>query len=322
MNSPNAPHRHLVTSPHQSSISFDLLGQTIVVESESPGFLWDLRHCFEDVSPCPSGEDLSADLYVWVTATLDSSQEAEPRFRVRSRPEGALPTQTPRAPGGAASLGRGLVQWAVDSTRNYYVLHAGAVAREGRGILLPGPSHSGKSTLTVALAQRGFGILSDEVGAISVNDGTQTAFGRAFSIRTAVVADLGIDREPRFKILDGDAQIFLAETLGLSRASTARPALVVLPTYREDGPTRLHRLRPAAAVVALFEASCSQRRWKVAGLDLLIELATSVPCFELRYSDMHDAAAAIEKTFTEFCYSERCAVPIWSLSRAERGPSP
>ena len=33
--------------------------------------------------------------------------------------------------------------------------------------------------------------------------------------------------------------------------------------------------------MALFEVSCSQPRWEVAGLDFLIDFATSVSCFEL-----------------------------------------
>ena len=40
-------------------------------------------------------------------------------------------------------------------TQDYYLLHSGAVAMDGAGILLPGPSGSGKSSLTLALIGRG-----------------------------------------------------------------------------------------------------------------------------------------------------------------------
>src|SRR5215469_10360910 len=41
-------------------------------------------------------------------------------------------------------------------------LHASCVARDQQGLLLLGPSRSGKSTLAMALTQAGFGLLSDD----------------------------------------------------------------------------------------------------------------------------------------------------------------
>ncbi len=303
-----------------SCVSFAFLDRVIVVESESLRFIEDLRNCFEDVVSHPSGGGGSVDLYASVAVIPKTATDAELQLEVTSRPERVLRMGTVRMPSAGWTVARALVQWAVDSARNYYVFHSGSVARDGRGILLPGSTHSGKSTLTVALAQRGFAILSDEVGAIRADDGVQTGFGRALSVRSAVVAELGIEDRLGWKILEEGAYIFRASALGLSRTSEARPSLIVAPTYRECAAVDLRPLRPAAAVMGLYEASCSQPRWKVAGLDFLIELATSVPCFELTYSNMYDAARAIEKTFTEVCASETIA----TLSRgrsADQGES-
>jgi hypothetical protein len=41
-------------------------------------------------------------------------------------------------------------------------IHAGCLARDGRGVLLTGNSGAGKSTLAIALARRGYALLSDE----------------------------------------------------------------------------------------------------------------------------------------------------------------
>ena len=111
------------------------------------------------------------------------------------------------------------------------------------------------------------------------------------------------------------AFIFRASELGHSRASVAHPSLVIAPAYREYAATDLRPLRPAAAVMTLYEASCSQPRWKLAGLDFVIGLATSVPCFELTYSNMHDAARAIEKAFSEVCASESSVASTQAQSR-------
>ncbi len=46
--------------------------------------------------------------------------------------------------------------------RGRFPLHAGCVAKEGRGLLLAGTSGSGKSTLTAALVRDGWDFLSDD----------------------------------------------------------------------------------------------------------------------------------------------------------------
>jgi len=55
---------------------------------------------------------------------------------------------------------------AVERATDLLALHAGAVALDGRGVLLPAPPDSGKTTLTAALTRSGFSYLSDEVAPI------------------------------------------------------------------------------------------------------------------------------------------------------------
>ncbi len=287
-------------------VSFTLLDRLIVVESESAGFISDLQRCFEDVVAHSPAGSASADLYVSVTA----AKGAESIYEVKSAPEQVLQLQAVRVQGAGWTVGRALVQWAIDSASHHYVFHSGSIAHDGHGVLLPGSSHSGKSTLTVALAQRGFDILSDEVGAIRADTGLQTAFGRSLSIRSSVVRDLGLASQLDAKCLVEDAYILQTSSLGLSRTSTARLSLVVFPTYSEHAATDLQAIRPAAAAMALYEASCSQARWKVAGLDFVIDLAKSIPCFELTYSNMHDAAREIANTLAAVCASKSEASPL------------
>jgi hypothetical protein len=64
-----------------------------------------------------------------------------------------------------------LLLWLMD--QGIQPLHAGLVAREGRGVLLGGPSGVGKSTSALACAAAGFDYLADDcVGLESMEDGT------------------------------------------------------------------------------------------------------------------------------------------------------
>ena len=62
------------------------------------------------------------------------------------------------------------------------VVHGGVVAHEGRAILLPGPTHAGKSTLVAELVRRGAPYFSDEYALIDA-DGRVHPYPRALLLR-------------------------------------------------------------------------------------------------------------------------------------------
>ena len=65
-----------------------------------------------------------------------------------------------------ASIVRVLDDAVVARLSSWRVVHAGVVAVEGRGVLLPGRTHSGKSTLVAELVHRGAVYFSDEYALI------------------------------------------------------------------------------------------------------------------------------------------------------------
>ena len=134
--------------------------------------------------------------------------------------------------------------------------HAGAVARDGRAVLIAGSSGKGKSTLTAALVQRGWSYLTDEVAVVRLEDHRILPYPKALDldegsrkllrIRQATV-DLGARK-----------QKVLPTVLGrVSRGAT--PVLVVLLDGTESRPVRgrapLERLTPSEALVALIAAT-------------------------------------------------------------------
>ena len=89
-----------------------------------------------------------------------------------------------------------------------------------------------------------------------------------------------------------------AKDLGLDRAASgARLALIVTPRFVPGAAARLERLVTGPAMLALMKASCSQPRFKVAGLDFVIDLARRIPCYHLVFSDPWEAASRIAAAF-------------------------
>jgi hypothetical protein len=235
-----------------------------------------------------------ASLTVRVCDARADSRAVEQPIAITTTPSGALEERMRPGARSPIDLTRALVQWAVDHT-NYYVFHAGAVRRGNLGVLLPADSLGGKSTLTAALGQRGFALLSDEVGVVDRASDRLIAFPRALSLRHDVLALLRCPESAGASFDGGASRMLRASELEIERAeSGAEVSLVVLPRYQAGAPTEMRRLNTGRAVLALMQASCSQPRFKVDGLDFVIALARRVPCYELVFSDLGHAVEQIE----------------------------
>jgi hypothetical protein len=114
--------------------------------------------------------------------------------------------------------------WLATYTRGYLFVHAGCAAWRERGIIIPGRSHAGKTTLTRALVEAGATYYSDDYAVID-HDGSIWPFPRRLyvrpvtndpphridpiasnwpvgqrPIRAAVVAELKFDREQGWEV--------------------------------------------------------------------------------------------------------------------------
>jgi hypothetical protein len=70
----------------------------------------------------------------------------------------------------------------IAGVRSHFLIHAGVVARDGRGIILAGDAAHGKTTLTLELVGRGFKFLSDEMAALGRADRRVHPFPRSLRI--------------------------------------------------------------------------------------------------------------------------------------------
>ena len=92
-----------------------------------------------------------------VISLLDNGPDHPPRFRRLPRRPSAVERREPRDPARRRASDE-ITQLAIDGTPGQLVLHAGAVERDGRVVVVAGDSGRGKSTLTAALVQRGLAL--------------------------------------------------------------------------------------------------------------------------------------------------------------------
>jgi hypothetical protein len=82
----------------------------------------------------------------------------------------------------------------IAQVRTHFLIHAGAVADNGQGIILAADSFHGKTTLVLELVRRGFKFLSDETAALGRTDKRLHPFPRRLRVRPETWALTGFQK--------------------------------------------------------------------------------------------------------------------------------
>jgi hypothetical protein len=141
-----------------------------------------------------------------------------------------------------------------EMTTERVLLHAGAVAWGGRGVVIPGRSWSGKTTLVAELVRAGAAYFSDEYAVLD-HDGQLHPYPKPLSVREGGT-DVQINRP--------------VECFG-GRAATGPVAvgLVIVSEYRAGAVWEPTRLSAGDGMLALSDNSISIRRSPQLVLDTL-----------------------------------------------------
>ena len=136
------------------------------------------------------------------------------------------------------------------------ILHAGCVARNGRGVLLCGDAGAGKSCLAYACMKRGWTLLSDDFSAIVRERRDRMIIGKPERIRfrpeaVALFPELA---DLPHKLLQNGKQMFDFRTGAQPDVHTARccrAEKIVFLDRRPSGGAELIPMRPAEALARL-----------------------------------------------------------------------
>lgn len=192
--------------------------------------------------------------------------------------------------------------WLIGQQLNDLLLfHAGALERDGHALLLPAVPGSGKSTLSAALSQRGWRLMSDEFGAFDPTLGLFRALLKPVALknesidvirRFAPQAVMG----PSFPRTRKGTVAHLAASADAvqRRHQHARPGAIVLPRWQAGSATEWRELPAHRAFSALaFNAFNYQLQGEI-GYEAVLGIVRQCPAWELVYSDLDDALRTIE----------------------------
>jgi hypothetical protein len=173
----------------------------------------------------------------------------------------------------------------------YVTLHAAAVARDDRLLLLAGESGAGKTTLTLALLRDGWTYLSDDVAPIDVSTGEVAPFPKPLGVKepsawegvAAAFRDLPAAPRPVRGFLVPPA------TFSIGTEPLA-PNLLVFPRFRRGDPLVVEELTPAKAAAL---ATPYVRRVDPEVIGVLNRLCRGAACVRLSYGETGAAVRAL-----------------------------
>ena len=175
-------------------------------------------------------------------------------------------------------------------------LHCACVSREGRGVLLAGPSDAGKSTLSVALARAGFALLSDDRTFLSSREGRITAWGLATPVKLRAEAVAWFGDLPHAAFLpsragDRDLRIDLTHATGGERVHACEPRALVFLQRQEGAKFELSPRPRAEAAAQLAEDLMAEPFDIEKRQQRMIADLVQRPCWRLRYGGSPQAVA-------------------------------
>jgi hypothetical protein len=168
--------------------------------------------------------------------------------------------------------------------RDFVLLHAGVVARDGGALLLPARTASGKSSVTLGLLDAGWSYLSDDIGALDpVTMRIYPVPKRIKLIPDALASFPGLEERM------GDRQLPVRqwerfvrpEDVGAKLAEPTPVRWIVFPSDEFDGTARLEPMSKAESVEAMAANCFNLYRYEERGVVLLSRIANDANAFRL-----------------------------------------
>ncbi|HET8612010.1 MAG TPA: HprK-related kinase A [Sphingomonas sp.] len=186
--------------------------------------------------------------------------------------------------------------------RRHLLLHASAVERDGRVLLMSGASGSGKSTLAVLLALNGWRFLGDEFAFVDLADGRVHPFPRPASLKNASVEAVRAGGGKVGPVLEGTPKGRIGYWRPPSEAiarmgEPAPPALLLFPRFGQTETIR--PIAPSETFMRLTQASTNYVTLGEAGFAALTRLVRSVPALAVDYPDGPSGLAMVERLWRE-----------------------
>ncbi len=184
--------------------------------------------------------------------------------------------------------------------RRHLLLHASAVEREGKVLVMTGLSGSGKSTLSALLGQNGWRFMGDEFVLLDLQSGHAVSFPRLISLKNEAIAAMqAAAPDARFGPLmegtpKGDIRHMVPPIEAITRmAECAPPALLLFPRFGHLSAVR--EVAPGETFMRMTQASTNYVALGEAGFVAMARFVKGVPARAIDYASGDEALELVER---------------------------
>jgi HprK-related kinase A len=189
--------------------------------------------------------------------------------------------------------------------RRHLLLHASAVEKDGKALIMTGASGSGKSTLAAMLGCKGWRFMGDEFVLLDLVTGEAVPFPRLISLKNEAIGAMQVTAlDGRFGPLmtgtpKGDIRHLVpARDAIAAMAQPAKPALLLFPSFGFEPVVR--EILPSEVFIRLTQASTNYVALGEAGFTTLTRFIKTVPARAIDYRDGQEAEALVDRLWSEF----------------------
>ncbi len=188
--------------------------------------------------------------------------------------------------------------------RRQLILHASAVERGGKALIMTGASGSGKSTLSAMLGQDSWRFMGDEFALIDPASGDAVPYPRLISLKNEAIAAMQTAAPngqfgPLMRATPkGDIRHMAPLRSAIEHMDIpAKPALLLFPRFGFPGAIR--GVPPGETFMRLTQASTNYVAMGEAGFTALTRFVQTVPARAIDYQSGDEAKALVEQLWAE-----------------------
>jgi hypothetical protein len=297
--------------------SVDFAGLSVVIRYDNREALEFLNFLFGDLHGPTRDPSLGSSLHAADTAaTLTISfteglSEGEEEYYTLADSSGTLFTGSLSVQF-AAVLFDQVIFHLLNHLKDGVALHSGAVVYQGKTILLPGQSGSGKSTVSAWLTSEHnscrCSYLTDELVFLPENDSDSVIpFPRPFCIKAGAAAAIrAITPKNGKKHILADKQgalvphRLLKPDLNPDFPLLVPPvSLIFFPTYQTSSPLQIEKISVARTSSLLMTCNVNARNLVDHGFRQLVQLARSIPAYRIVYSSFAEFNELLPDLFAQ-----------------------
>ena len=167
-------------------------------------------------------------------------------------------------------------------------LHCACVSKNGNGFLLAGPSRSGKSTLSLALSQAGFGLLSDDRTLCSLRGGRLMVWGMPVlpKLRPEAAVWFPQLQNERPRHMQNGELVFRCNPNGdlrYKRVQVCEPRSIIFLEQKSGAGLELGPMSRTEAAVLLARDLMEEHPEVIESQAAILESLVRLPCWRLQY---------------------------------------